>query len=34
MSLDRLFKPKSIAVYGASATDSRKLGNSLLKNAA
>ena len=34
MSLDSLFKPKSIAVYGASATDSRKLGNTLLKNAA
>lgn len=34
MSLDSLFKPKSIAVYGASATDGRKLGNSLLKNAA
>lgn len=34
MSLDCLFKPKSIAVYGASATDSRKLGNTLLKNAA
>ena len=34
MSLDSLFKPRSIAVYGASATDSRKLGNTLLKNAA
>lgn len=34
MSLDSLFNPKSIAVYGASATDSRKLGNTLLKNAA
>ncbi|MFO1377894.1 MAG: CoA-binding protein [Steroidobacteraceae bacterium] len=34
MSLDSLFKPKSIAVYGASATDSSKLGNTLLKNAA
>ncbi|MDR2186711.1 MAG: CoA-binding protein [Azonexus sp.] len=34
MNLGRLFKPKSIAVYGASATDSRKLGNTLLKNAA
>ena len=34
MSLDSLFNPKSIAVYGASAADSRKLGNTLLKNAA
>ena len=34
MSLDSLFKPRSIAVYGASATDSGKLGNTLLKNAA
>ncbi|MDR2839273.1 MAG: CoA-binding protein [Azonexus sp.] len=34
MNLDSLFKPKSIAVYGASASDSRKLGNTLLKNAA
>ena len=34
MSLDSLFKPRSIAVYGASATDSRKLGNTLLSNAA
>jgi acetate---CoA ligase (ADP-forming) subunit alpha len=34
MSLDGLFKPSSIAVYGASATDSRKLGNTLLANAA
>lgn len=34
MSLDGLFKPESIAVYGASATDSRKLGNTLLANAA
>lgn len=33
MSLDSLFTPKSIAVYGASATDSRKLGNILLANA-
>ena len=32
MSLDGLFKPQSIAVYGASATDSRKLGNTLLAN--
>jgi acetyltransferase len=34
MSLDGLFTPGSIAVYGASATDSRKLGNILLGNAA
>jgi len=34
MSLDGLFTPRSIAVYGASATDSRKLGNTLLANAA
>ena len=34
MSLDSLFAPRSIAVYGASATDSRKLGNTLLANAA
>lgn len=34
MSLDGLFKPQSIAVYGASATDSNKLGNKLLANAA
>ena len=34
MSLDGLFTPCSIAVYGASATDSRKLGNTLLANAA
>lgn len=34
MSLDSLFTPKSIAVYGASATDNRKLGNTLLRNAA
>ncbi len=34
MSLDSLFKPRSIAVYGASATDRRKLGNTLLANAA
>lgn len=34
MTLDGLFKPTSIAVYGASATDSRKLGNTLLANAA
>ena len=34
MSLDSLFKPRSIAVYGASATDSGKLGNTLLSNAA
>jgi len=33
MSLDGLFNPRSIAVYGASATDSRKLGNILLANA-
>jgi acetyltransferase len=33
MSLDGLFTPRSIAVYGASATDSRKLGNTLLANA-
>lgn len=34
MSLDRLFAPRSIAVYGASASDPSKLGNSLLANAA
>ncbi|MCC7413905.1 MAG: CoA-binding protein [Gammaproteobacteria bacterium] len=34
MSLDGLFLPQSIAVYGASATDPRKLGNKLLANAA
>lgn len=34
MSLDHLFAPASIAVYGASASDSRKLGNTLLANAA
>jgi len=34
MSLDGLFKPRSIAVYGASATDPRKLGNTLLTNVA
>lgn len=34
MSIDGLFTPRSIAVYGASATDSNKLGNSLLDNAA
>lgn len=34
MSLDALFQPASIAVYGASATDSGKLGNILLANAA
>lgn len=34
MSLGALFKPASIAVYGASATDARKLGNTLLANAA
>ena len=33
MGLDALFKPQSIAVYGASATDSQKLGNDLLANA-
>jgi len=33
MSLDGLFIPNSIAVYGASASDSRKLGNILLRNA-
>lgn len=33
MSLDGLFSPRSIAVYGASAGDSRKLGNTLLANA-
>ncbi|MFC1795724.1 CoA-binding protein, partial [Pseudomonadota bacterium] len=33
MSLDSLFTPRSIAVYGASAADSRKLGNTLLANA-
>jgi acetyltransferase len=30
--LDSLFTPKSVAVYGASATDSAKLGNQLLTN--
>ena len=34
MSIDGLFTPRSIAVYGASAADSSKLGNTLLKNAA
>ncbi len=34
MSLDYLFAPRSIAVYGASAGASRKLGNTLLANAA
>jgi acetyltransferase len=34
MSLDHLFAPRSIALYGASASDSRKLGNTLLANAA
>jgi len=34
VSLDGLFSPRSIAVYGASATDPRKLGNTLLANAA
>ncbi len=34
MSLDPLFRPTSVAVYGASATDSSKLGNTLLRNAA
>jgi acetyltransferase len=34
MSLDSLFVPQSIAVYGASANDPRKLGNKLLANAA
>jgi len=33
MSIDGLFTPRSIAVYGASATDSSKLGNTLLENA-
>lgn len=34
MSLRSLFIPQSIAVYGASAGDSRKLGNTLLANVA
>jgi acyl-CoA synthetase (NDP forming) len=34
MSLGCLFAPGSVAVYGASASDSRKLGNTLLANAA
>ena len=34
MRLDSLFAPRSIAVYGASAGDSPKLGNTLLANAA
>ena len=34
MSIQSLFMPRSIAIYGASATDSRKLGNILLSNAA
>jgi acetyltransferase len=34
MSLDGLFAPRSIALYGASASDPRKLGNTLLANAA
>ncbi len=33
MSLNGLFTPRSIAVYGASASGSRKLGNILLANA-
>jgi acetyltransferase len=32
--LDPLFAPRSVAVYGASATDSGKLGNTLLANVA
>ena len=32
MSLSRLFAPRSVAVYGASAADSSKLGNILLAN--
>jgi acetyltransferase len=31
-SLDPLFAPRSVAVYGASATDAGKLGNTLLGN--
>jgi acyl-CoA synthetase (NDP forming) len=34
MSLDSLFTPQSVAVYGASAGESRKLGNTLLANVA
>ncbi|MDT8320689.1 MAG: hypothetical protein RQ826_09220, partial [Xanthomonadales bacterium] len=34
MSLDYLFAPRSIAVYGASAGAAAKLGNTLLANAA
>lgn len=33
-ALDALFEPKSVAVYGASATDAGKLGNTLLSNLA
>jgi acetyltransferase len=33
-SLDALFEPKSVAVYGASASDPGKLGNTLLANLA
>lgn len=32
-SLDALFKPTSVAVYGASTTNPHKLGNTLLRNA-
>ena len=32
-SLDPLFKPASVAVYGASTTNPAKLGNTLLRNA-
>ncbi len=32
-SLDPLFKPTSVAVYGASTTNPAKLGNTLLRNA-
>jgi acyl-CoA synthetase (NDP forming) len=33
-SLDPLFLPRTVAVWGASASDPNKLGNTLLRNAA
>ena len=32
--LDALFRPRRVAVYGASARDASKLGNTLLRNVA
>lgn len=32
MSLDAIFKPDSVAVYGASSNDAQRLGNQLLRN--